>query len=143
MESIVRAASAAEIAAAATRSQLVNSIHQQPIGGATEPKVYRLQVPISICGQVHEEVPLRRLKGKDIIALSNITGDESLALLAIITNLPVEAIGELDGDDFMGLSEAAQDFLPRALRTGGDTTSGAGLNSPPPSPEASDGAELN
>jgi hypothetical protein len=132
MDQVTRAATAQEIAAAEARQ--VKSA-DRPAAKQVLPKDFQpekhldLAVPVEFDGTLYERVSIRRLKGRDFLKLQQMAGDEDVALLSIVTALPQEVIAELDADDFVNLSEAAQDFLPRRLREAADMISAAGLGS--------------
>lgn len=97
------------------------------------PAIYPLKHPVTITlrgpdGERQEtvsEVTLRRVKGKDLRATDDHSGEiaKTLALLAKITSQPMVVIDELDAEDIAGLGEKLDDFLPASLRTG-PTSSG-------------------
>lgn len=133
MDQVTKAATAREIAAAEARQ--VKSAPQEPARqilpeGFEAEKSIDLTVPVEFAGTLYERVSIRRLKGRDFLALQRMTGDEDTALLSIVTALPPEVIAEMDADDFVNLSEAAKDFLPQRLRAAADTISDAGQGSP-------------
>lgn len=112
----VKAATPAEIAAAEARNAPKPVAKQVLPAGFEAEKTLTLCVPVEFNGTVYTEVSIRKLKGRDFIALQKMAGDEDVALLAIVTGLPAVVIEELDADDFVTLSEAAQGFLPRSFR---------------------------
>lgn len=101
-----------------------------PAGFPSEKSIV-LQVPVSFQGKTYTEINLRRLKGRDFSRLQKLQDDEDLGLLSIISDAPAEVLNELDADDFVTVSEAARDFLPRALRQAADIISGNGQSSQP------------
>jgi len=131
MDQVVKAATTAEIAAVEARMQPKPQAKQVLPEGFEGEKIVQLLVPIEFDGAVYKNVAIRRLKGRDFMALQRMTGNEDVALLALVTGLPVAVIEELDGDDFTVLSEGAQDFLPRRLREEAGLTSGDGRGSQP------------
>ena len=72
-----------------------------------------------------KELTLRKVKVKDmkVAEAEREKGSQftaSVALLASVTGLPIEAIEELDADDFTAVEVAMQPFLPKPpLETGG------------------------
>lgn len=129
-DKIVRAATPAEIAAAEARNAPKPIAKQVLPAGFEAEKTVTLSVPVEFAGTVYSEVSIRKLKGRDFIALQKLAGDEDIALLTIITALPAAVIEELDASDFIALSELAQAFLPPAFRAAAVPTSAAGLSSP-------------
>jgi len=127
----VKAATPAEIAAAEEAARPKPVAKQVLPAGFEAEKTLTLCVPVEFSGTVYTEVSIRKLKGRDFIALQKMTGDEDVALLAIVTGLPAVVIEELDADDFVALSEAAQAFLPRSFRAAAAPISDAGLSSQP------------
>lgn len=127
----VKALTQAEIAEIEARNAPKPAAKQiLPAGFETE-KTVPLSVPVEFNGTVYSEVSIRKLKGRDFIQLQKMTGDEDIALLTIVTALPAAVIEELDADDFVTLSEAAQSFLPRSFRAAGEPTSADGRSSQP------------
>jgi len=68
---------------------------------------------------------LRRTRGKEMRLIEEVSakgGGETalmLALLASINDLPVDALDEIDAEDLIDLSEAANDFFPSKVRQAG------------------------
>lgn len=90
---------------------------------------FKLKFPIKLGIDAPEitEVTLRRIKGKDLQAIPDSMFDESqgsrnpvrmLPLLASMTGLSEQAMGEMDFDDILVLIEAAAPFLARSPETG-------------------------
>lgn len=132
MDMVAKAATPEEIErvnARIARANLPPAKQQLPEGFQAETTL-PLTVPVEWNGTIHSEVSIRRLKGRDFMALQRMTGDESVGLLSIVTGLPPEVIAELDADDFVTMSEAAQDFLPLKLRAAAGLISAAGQGSP-------------
>jgi hypothetical protein len=86
-------------------------------------------VPVQFDGVTYTEASVRKLKGRDFMKLREMAGDEDTGLLSIVTALPAAVIEELDADDFIALSEAARDFLPRSLQQAAGLTSDSGRGS--------------
>lgn len=126
MSQVTRAATQQEIAAAEARSAPNPAAHQVLPDGFEASKTVALTVPVSCEGVTYTEISIRRLKGRDFIRLQQMEGNEDVSLLAIATGLPAAVIEELDGDDFVQISEMAQDFLPRGLRQAAAQISGNG-----------------
>lgn len=131
MDQIVKAATPEQIAAAEERNRPKPKAKQILPAGFEAEKTIVLSVPVEFAGKVIETVAVRRLRGKDIIAMQRMDGDEDMALLAIVTGLPEAVIAELDADDYVTLSEVAQNFLPRSFRAGAAPTTANGQGSQP------------
>jgi hypothetical protein len=82
-----------------------------------------LTVPVEFDGIAYTSVSIRRLKGSDFRLLQQMSGNEDVALLGIVTGLPAAIIDELDANDFIALTEAAQDFLPQKRQAAAGSTS--------------------
>lgn len=120
MDQVVKALTPAQLAAAKAR--------QIAPAGFEGSKTIPLAVPIEHDGKRYEAVTLRRLKGRDFSQLQRLGDDEDMGLLSLISDVPAEVLGELDGDDFMILAEEAKGFLPQRLQTAIEQISGAGPN---------------
>ncbi len=107
MDTIVKAATAAEIQAFEARKEKALATQITPAGFAGSKSV-PLTVPVQFDGKTYEAINLRRLKGKDFTQLQRLGDDEDLGLLTLISDAPAEVLAELDGDDFMLVSEAAE-----------------------------------
>ncbi|MGI2031400.1 phage tail assembly protein [Rhizobium panacihumi] len=132
MDQVTKAATPEQIAAfEATKAHPVTRhVAKQVLpAGFEASKTIGLTVPVEFDGTVYSEVHIRRLKGRDFLKLQQMTGNEDVSLLAIVTAIPAAVIEELDAEDFVTLSEAAQDFLPRALRQAVAQTSDNGPGS--------------
>jgi hypothetical protein len=84
---------------------------------------HKLQTPITYSGGVVDTVEIGTVKVKHLKAgeLARKDGDDmmaGIALIAAVTNLPVEVIEEMDARDFTVLSEAMADFLPKPASAG-------------------------
>lgn len=125
MDKVVKAATPEQIAEAERRSK------EQQEAAAKQPpapprfvddkaknasKVIPLEYPIEYDGKVYESLTLRRLRGKDFKRLARMEGDEEIALASLLTGAPKEVIEALDGEDFIELQGAVENFLPRKLR---------------------------
>lgn len=84
------------------------------------PKTVRLSQPISWEGQEITEVTITKPKVKDLKRMNAQLADiddqleQGIAMAAALSGLPVEAIEELDTDDFTAVSEVIADFFPQA-----------------------------
>lgn len=82
-------------------------------------KTFDLAYPLEIVdGEITrqiEAVTLRRPKAKDLRALDGAGDgkmDQAIVMVSICSGLTVEQVEELDGEDFITLSEAVADFFP-------------------------------
>ena len=76
-----------------------------------------LRYPVEFDGIVYERLIVRKLVGRDLQSLTKLPDvGEAAVLASLMTGAPVELIEALDADDYVSLSEACQDFLPRRLR---------------------------
>ena len=84
----------------------------------SKPKAVRLSQPIDWEGKTVTDVHVRRPKVKDLRAMerdgtspaSQI--DQGVAMAALLTELPVAVIDEMDAVDFAAVSEVIAGFLP-------------------------------
>ncbi len=129
MDQVTRAATPEQIAAyeaGKAQSATRPAARQVLPDGFEASKTIVLSVPVEFDGTTYNEIHIRRLKGRDFLRLQQMTGNEDVSLLAIVTAMPAAVIEELDAEDFVTLSEAAQDFLPRSLRQAVAQTSANG-----------------
>lgn len=83
------------------------------------PKTVRLADPITWEGREITEITLSKPRVKDLkrmhAALAGIEDrlEQGIVMAAALTGLPVEAIEELDTDDFTAISEVIADFFPK------------------------------
>ena len=81
-------------------------------------KTVRLSQPIASDGKTVTEVHVRRPKVKDLRAMERDTPtsasqiDQGVAMAALLTELPLEVIDEMDAVDFAAVSEVIAGFLP-------------------------------
>lgn len=79
-----------------------------------------LAVPMDWQGQTIAEVTIRRPKVKDLRAMEASARDKTSQLdqgadmIAQLTGLPIEAVDELDAEDFTAISEVIAGFFPQA-----------------------------
>jgi hypothetical protein len=71
-------------------------------------------------GETVTAITLRRPKAKDMRAMDNAKGEigKSLALAGQLSGIPAPLLDNLDGSDFIELSEAVQGFLKPSQATG-------------------------
>jgi hypothetical protein len=85
----------------------------------SKSKIVRLTQPIVLDGKTITEVQVRRPKVKDLRAMereNNGTAtqiDQGVAMAALLTELPVEIVDEMDAVDFAAVSEVIAGFLPQ------------------------------
>ena len=85
----------------------------------TKTRTFRLSDPINWEGRQITEVTMTKPRVKDLkrmnAALDGITDrlDQGIVMAATLTGLPVEAIEEMDTDDFTAISEVIADFFPK------------------------------
>lgn len=85
----------------------------------SKPKTVRLTQPIDSDGKTVTEVQVRRPKVKDLRAMERDNSatasqiDQGVAMAAILTELPIEIIDEMDAVDFAAVSEMIAGFLPQ------------------------------
>lgn len=77
-----------------------------------------LAVPVEWQGQKIAEVSVRRPKVKDLRAIEAASRgqsqlDQGASMIAQLTGLPVEAVDELDAQDFTAISEVIAGFFPQ------------------------------
>ncbi|MCB1498582.1 MAG: phage tail assembly protein [Bauldia sp.] len=84
----------------------------------SKPKIVRLSQPIAWDGKSVTDVQVRRPKVKDLRAMERDTTnaasqiDQGVAMAALLTELPIEVINEMDAVDFATVSEVIAGFLP-------------------------------
>lgn len=79
-------------------------------------KTIKLTVPFEWEGRKINELTVRRPKVRDIRETETDPDkadiDRGILMTALLTDLPPEAIEEMDAADFMSVSEVVQGFLP-------------------------------
>ena len=84
----------------------------------SKPKTVRLSQPIDWDGKTVTDVQVRRPKVKHLRAMERDTKeaasqiDQGVAMAALLTELPIEVIDEMDAVDFASVSEVIAGFLP-------------------------------
>lgn len=80
--------------------------------------VFTLSEPVTFEGKTYAVLNLRKLKGKDLVAMDSVKGEvrKSMAMFASVCGVPLPVIEELPVDDFEALGEAMQPFLGRSAR---------------------------
>ena len=82
------------------------------------PATYDLEFPMEFDEVEYRTVTFRKVKGKDfrkmrLLAAMGVSPD--LGLVSIVSGLPVEVLNEMDGGDFMEITERAEAFIPARL----------------------------
>lgn len=70
-------------------------------------------------GKTISEITMRRAKTRDLRVVSGPDApadrfDQGIAMIAVLSDLPVEAIDEMDAEDFVTVSELIAGFFPQA-----------------------------
>ena len=76
---------------------------------------YPLRFPMEFAGSEYRTVTFRRPKGKSFKKMRRLIAmgvDVEDAMLAIVTDLPIEMVDEMDGEDFIEVSQRAKPFIP-------------------------------
>jgi len=85
----------------------------------TKTKTFRLSDPIEWDGRQITEVTITKPRVKDLKRMqAGLVGiddklEQGIVMAAILTGLPVEAIEEMNTDDFTQISEMIADFFPK------------------------------
>ncbi|MCB1502832.1 MAG: phage tail assembly protein [Bauldia sp.] len=85
----------------------------------SKPKSVRLTQPIAWDGKTVTDIQVRRPKVKDLRAMERDNSatatqiDQGVAMAALLTELPIEIIDEMDAVDFAAVSEVIAGFLPQ------------------------------
>ena len=85
----------------------------------SKPKTVRLSQPILWDGKSVTEIQVRRPKVKDLRAMERDNSvpatqvDQGVAMAALLTELPIDVIDEMDAVDFAAISEVIAGFLPQ------------------------------
>lgn len=89
---------------------------------AVRTNTFPLAFPFEFEGKEISEVTMRRAKGRDIERMEAAGKEFAAALvtLSCLSDLPVDAIREMDSEDIAMLSEHVPDFLAKARAPAGD-----------------------
>lgn len=75
---------------------------------------HQLLVPITFEGKEHTQITLRRPKTKDLQAIDKKEGvEQTIAMIARLSEWPHEAISELDINDLSSIGEILESFIKR------------------------------
>jgi hypothetical protein len=88
---------------------------------AVRVNTFPLAFPFDFEGKVISEVTMRRAKGRDLERMET-AGKEFAAVLvtlSCLTDLPLDAIREMDSEDISALGERVPDFLAQPPATDG------------------------
>ena len=72
-----------------------------------------LKHPITVDGRKVKKLNVRRPKMRDMESMDKVSGEmaKTVMLLAELTDLTPDQVREIDGEDFILLSDAVSDFL--------------------------------
>lgn len=85
------------------------------IGDAGKTGSHKLAYPLEWDGNEYHEATLDHLRGKDFGKLRMLTKmgvSEDVALIHLVTKLPVEVVDALHADDYVELMELSKAFIP-------------------------------
>ncbi|WP_375641067.1 MULTISPECIES: phage tail assembly protein [unclassified Bartonella] len=75
---------------------------------------HKLLIPIAFEGKEHTTITLRRPKTKDLQAIDKKEGvEQTIAMIARLSEWPHEAVGELDINDLSSIGEILESFIKR------------------------------
>lgn len=105
---------------------------EQTVVSVTPAAEYELEFPVTLEGEEITKVPFFHLKGRDFAKIRRLQSanddDAELGMIAVITHLPIEVIGELRIEDFVEVAEIVEGFLPSKLLEKGAAASTNGPN---------------
>lgn len=86
---------------------------------------YTLKHSFEFEGDTINEINLRRPKGKDLKKLARLNDDteKGLLMLELLANMPEQAIGEIDAEDFVAIGEVIAQMM--GVEAGNDTQRGS------------------
>ncbi len=85
----------------------------------TDTARVKLVRPLNVDGQIITEVTIRRPKVRDLRAMEKTREpgftelDQGIGMAAVLCELPMEAMDEMDAGDFAAISEVLGGFLPK------------------------------
>ncbi|EFO32139.1 conserved hypothetical protein [Roseibium sp. TrichSKD4] len=134
---VVRAATPQEIAKAEEKqADVAAKPAARFVSKKERSRTVVLEYPVEYDGTVYEELKPGRLSGAEVSEfaeiLRGIPDGESyqVQMVAFFCRVPEDVIAALDSDDFLEVSDAASDFLPRKLQMAIEQTSETGANTP-------------
>ncbi|ATO57117.1 phage tail assembly protein [Bartonella sp. 1-1C] len=75
---------------------------------------HKLLIPITFEGKEHTEITLNRPKTKDLQAIDKKEGiEQTIAMIARLSEWPHDAISELDINDLSSIGEILESFIKR------------------------------
>ncbi|UNF39090.1 phage tail assembly protein [Bartonella krasnovii] len=75
---------------------------------------HQLLIPITFEGKEHKKITLRRPKTKDLQAIDKKEGvEQTIAMIARLSEWPHDAISELDINDLSSIGEILESFIKR------------------------------
>jgi hypothetical protein len=79
---------------------------------------HTLKVPVTFEGKEHTFIPLRRIKGKDLRAITreDDTTEKTFLIIRLLSNWPPEGVDELDGEDIEAISKIIEGFMGKRAR---------------------------
>ncbi|MDC7784754.1 phage tail assembly protein [Rhodoplanes sp. TEM] len=86
------------------------------VGGKPRARVITLEYPIEYRGKLWEQITVRRMTAKELQDFVDQASKDGETPKLPMFDAPIEVMDFLDPDDQATVSEAVQDFLPRALR---------------------------
>jgi len=83
---------------------------------------YTLKTPVTHNAKTYSELTFRKPKTGDMMVLDNFKGETSkmVALLAAISDTPIQAFKEIELDDFTAISEVVAPLLGEPAPSTGD-----------------------
>ena len=124
MDNVIKAAKPADIEGAMAAKAVAAIAAPVFINGGRPPVQYPLAYPMAWNGNEYTAVEARPMKGADFRTFRNLTlmgVEQDVALISIMTGLPVEVATALDGQDYLELLALLEPFIPARFRMAGET----------------------
>ncbi|MGE9266446.1 phage tail assembly protein [Escherichia coli] len=79
---------------------------------------HTLKVPVNFEGKEHTYITLRRIKGKDLRAITREEDkiEQTFLVIRLLSSWPPEGIDELDGEDIEAISKIIEGFMGKRAR---------------------------
>ncbi len=79
---------------------------------------HELKVPVTFEGKEHAFISLRRIKGKDLRAITREEDkiEQTFLIIRLLSNWPPEGVDELDGEDIEAISKIVEGFMGKRAR---------------------------
>ncbi len=79
---------------------------------------FTLETPVTVNGETHEVLHLKRQRGKDLVVMDKFQGQlqRSYAMYASMADVTLPVIEAMDGDDIERLTEEAVPLLGKSMR---------------------------